>query len=72
MSKSSNFNYIVGKNIMKIDNTAQKIRYQRRCIPMKDGSAPGPEENGQHEAYDNIFIPPPINGSQKKEQRRQI
>lgn len=33
---------------------------------MKDDSASEPEENGQHEAYDNIFIPPPINGSQKK------
>lgn len=31
---------------------------------MKDDSAPE-EENRQHEAYDNIFIPPPINGSQK-------
>lgn len=33
---------------------------------MKDDFSPEPEENGQHEAYDNIFIPPPINGSQKK------
>ena len=32
---------------------------------MKDDFSPEPEENGQHEAYDNIFIPPPINGSQK-------
>ena len=32
---------------------------------MKDDSASEPEENGQHEAYDNIFIPPPMNGSQK-------
>lgn len=32
---------------------------------MKDDFSPEPEENGQHEAYDNIFIPQPINGSQK-------